>query len=49
LPPGTPALSSLALQHTAAKRSSPGGFVYLGDGDVGEFVVGRFFLIRHLR
>jgi hypothetical protein len=51
LPPGTPAMSSLVLQHTGAKRStaSPGGFVYLGDGDVGEFVVGGFFLIQDLR
>jgi hypothetical protein len=41
-------MSSLVLQHTGAKRSieSPGGFVCLGDGDVGQFVVGRFFLIR---
>jgi modulator of FtsH protease HflK len=38
-------------QHSGAKRStaSPGGFVYLGDGDVGEFVVRRFFLIQDLR
>jgi hypothetical protein len=44
-------MSSLVLQHTAAKRStaSPGGFVYLGDGDVGEFVAGRFFLSQDLR
>jgi hypothetical protein len=44
-------MSSLVLQHTGAKRSTelPGGFVYLGDGDVGQFVVGRFFLIQDLR
>jgi hypothetical protein len=41
-------MQDLLDQHSGAKRSTS-GFVYLGDGDVGEFVVGRFFLIQDLR
>jgi hypothetical protein len=32
-----------------AIKISLGGLVYLRDGDVGEFVVGRFFLIQNIR
>jgi hypothetical protein len=44
-------LPDLLDQNSGAKRStaSPGGFVYLGDDDVDEFVVGRFFLIQDRR